>query len=66
MVGEDSASESRLGARTDEAEQPAGPSPEMRRQMEAARQRMNKSHAVYARPELGGPPSSAVSRSEER
>ena len=65
MVGEDSASESHLGARNNEAEQTEGPSPEMRRQMEAARARMNKSHAVYARPELGAP-ATAVSRPEER
>lgn len=66
MVGEDSASESRLGARLNETEEPSGPSSEMRKQMEAARQRMAKSQVVYARPELGGPPKSAITGTEER
>lgn len=47
------------------AEQPGGPSPEMQRQMEAARRRLAKYHTVYGQPELGGPPQGPVSRSEE-
>lgn len=66
MVGKDSGAGSDVGVEQRPAEQPGGPSPEMRRQMEAARQRLTKSQTVYGQPELGGPPPNAVNRSEER
>lgn len=65
MIGKIFGSDPHTGVEQHSREQSGGPSPEMRRQMEAARQRLAKYHTVYERPELGGPPTSAVRRSEE-
>jgi hypothetical protein len=65
MIGEFSGAGPDIGVEHNRAEQPGGPSPEMRRQMEAAKQRLTKYHTVYRQPELGGPPSGPVSQSEE-